>query len=173
MLKLALLRHAKSSWDNATAGDFERPLNARGREAAGAMGGELARLCVEPGVILCSPSRRTRETLDLVLPKLRAERVVIHFDAALYLASAGDLMRSIRNCEPPADTLLVIGHNPGMHEVAASLTASGDPASIAHLKDKFPTAALAVIQFAEVRWRDIGGAKGHLQAFVTPRRLSG
>ena len=172
MLKLALLRHAKSSWDNATLGDFDRPLNTRGRETAPAMGQEIARLGIEPGVILCSPARRTRETLDLILPKLGAERVVIHFDAALYLAGAADLMQHVRACETQTDTILVIGHNPGMHALAASLIATGDPGAIARLEDKFPAAALAVILFTGARWRDIGAAKGHLEAYITPRRLS-
>ena len=186
MLTLALLRHAKSSWDNAGIDDFDRPLNARGIEAAPRMGAELARLGLAPGLILCSPAKRTRETLSFIRPHL-AGKAAIDFNNDLYLAGAADLLRLIRDNQSTAQTVLLIGHNPGLHALAVGLAGRGSASDLTRLEERFPTAALAVFSFQQTSWHDIGpglggpglgdpglsqSGLGQLETFVTPRRLS-
>jgi phosphohistidine phosphatase len=167
MLRLALLRHAKSSWDNPGLDDFDRPLNDRGRQAAPVMGQILASLKFVPDVILCSPSCRTRETLAGVAFGSAAPAAT--FDDALYLAGASDIATRIRKVTPANARVLVIGHNPGMHTLAARLATSGDAGLIARVKDKFPTAALAIYSFPQATWGQWEPETGHLEAFITPK----
>jgi phosphohistidine phosphatase len=169
MLRLALLRHAKSSWDDPDIDDFDRPLNERGRRSAPVMGQMLASLNFKPDVILCSPAKRTRETLEGIQPFLKGGANAAAFDKGLYLASAGDLLSRIQKSAPAAAAVLVIGHNPGMHALATRLAASGDPGAIARLSNKFPTAALAVYSFPHATWADLTRETGHIEAFITPK----
>jgi phosphohistidine phosphatase len=169
MLSLALLRHAKSSWDAGDLDDFDRPLNERGRSAAPVMGEALKSLHFEPQLILCSPAKRTRETLVLAEPNLKASGVEAIFDDQLYLTSPETLLTRLKSVPIAHKTVLMIGHNPGLHGLALMLTGTGDAKSISRLEDKFPTAALALFTFPQVAWRDIGPASGHLEAFITPR----
>jgi phosphohistidine phosphatase len=169
MLRLALLRHAKSSWDDPDLDDFDRPLNERGRKSAPMMGQMLASLNFKPDAILCSPAKRTRETLDGIQPFLKSRANGADFDRGLYLASAGDILSCIQKSAAAAATVLVIGHNPGMHILSARLAASGDPGAIARLSDKFPTAALAVYSFPQATWAEMTPETGHLEAFITPK----
>jgi phosphohistidine phosphatase len=169
MLRLALLRHAKSSWDDPDIDDFDRPLNERGRRSAPMMGQMLASLNFKPDAILCSPAKRTRETLEGMHPFLKGNPNAAAFDQGLYLASAGDILSRIQKSAPDVAAVLVIGHNPGMHILAARLAASGDPGQMSRLSDKFPTAALAVYSFPQAPWADLDPATGHLDAFITPK----
>ena len=167
MLSLALLRHAKSSWDNSDLDDFDRPLNERGRSAAPVMGAVLKELGFAPDLILCSSPKRTRETLALIAPFIRNAEVA--FDDQLYLTGQETLFGRLKSLPPGARKVLLIGHNPGMHGLALMLAATGDAKSLSRLEDKFPTAALAIFSFEQVAWRDLLPASGHLEAFVTPR----
>jgi phosphohistidine phosphatase len=169
MLTLALLRHAKSSWDDHNLDDFDRPLNDRGRMAAPVMGQMLVSLKFTPQLILCSPSRRTRETLALVEPVFAKTPPVIDFEKRLYLAGASDILARLRLVPAPAATVLVIGHNPGLHALAAHLAITGDTGQLTQLQDKFPTAALAVFSFSFTTWADLTVQSGHLEAFITPK----
>lgn len=166
---LLLLRHAKSSWDDPAVDDFDRPLNARGRRAAQAIARELAQAAVEPEVILCSSARRTRETLDAVLPGLRRDHAV-HVERRLYLADAGVLQVAVRELPAKADCALVIGHNPGLHDFADALCGAGDAAMRQRLSEKFPTGALATIEIAGP-WARVAAGAGRLVGFVVPRDL--
>ena len=169
MLSLALLRHAKSSWDASDLDDFDRPLNARGRLAAPVMGQALRDFPFAPQIVLCSPAKRTRETLHLVDPALGERRDDVLFEHQLYLTSAETLLERLRHVPATAKTVLVIGHNPGLHELALMLAGHGDAKSISRLEDKFPTAALAILTFPQTSWRDVGPAAGYLEGFITPR----
>ena len=169
MLRLALLRHAKSSWDVPGLEDFDRPLNERGRAAAAIMGHMLASLKFSPDAVLCSPSQRTRETLAHIAPSFNGAPPDVDFEPALYLASAGDLLARIRAVAPPKAKILVIGHNPGLHTLAARLANSGEASLIARLSGRFPTAALAVFNVRQDLWADLDSAAGHLDAFITPK----
>ncbi|MBA2127687.1 histidine phosphatase family protein [Hyphomicrobium methylovorum] len=167
MLSLALLRHAKSTWDNADLDDFDRPLNDRGRSAAPLMGEVLKSREFTPEVILCSSAKRTRETLDLSNLGKSAANVV--YDDQLYLTDTATLLSRLRSVDAENKVVLMIGHNPGLHGLARMLAGTGDAKSISRLEDKFPTAALALFRFPHSSWREIAPATGHLEAFITPR----
>jgi len=170
MLTLSLLRHAKSSWDNPCLEDFDRPLAKRGEEAAPRMGAYMKKHAIVPELILCSSAVRTRQTLDLVLPCLSGTPTVAHEDG-LYLAAAKTLLARVRRIGPEISHAMLVGHDPGMHELAMDLAGSGDAEALAALARKFPTAGLAVIAFKASAWSKIGSGKGHLELFVTPKTL--
>jgi len=170
--RLLLLRHAKSDWGEPPEDDHERPLARRGRQAARRVGEELARLRIEPEQILCSSARRTRETLELVRPHL-PETAAFSVDSRLYLASPEALLARIADVDDRVRTLLVVGHNPGLAELATRLAAGGDEQALARLRRKFPTGALADLRIEAARWRDLARLRGTLAAFVCPRELDG
>jgi phosphohistidine phosphatase len=167
MLSLALLRHAKSSWDATDIEDFDRPLNDRGRSAAPLMGEALKELNFVPDFVLCSPAQRTRETLSLIGSAVKGAEVT--FDEQLYLTSQETLYGRLKATPVGKNRVLMIGHNPGLHGLALLLTGTGDAKSISRLEDKFPTASLAVFTFQQSAWQDLLPASGHLEAFVMPR----
>jgi phosphohistidine phosphatase len=169
MLTLALLRHAKSSWANPGLTDFDRPLNARGEAAAPVMGEALAALKIRPDLTICSPSRRTRETLALAAPKLAKGKPRITFDERVYLASASELLRIVREIDPAHATVLLIGHNPGLENFALKMAGDGDPGDIGRMAEKFPTAALAVLRFDAAAWSAVRPGSGRLETFITPK----
>lgn len=180
MLSLALLRHAKSSWEDSSLSDFDRPLNARGQSAAPLMGRKLAELDIIPELILCSTSKRTRQTLESAMIAAeeingarasvgdkKAPRIV--FEDDLYLASSMDLFRRLRAIPSGPETVLLVGHNPGLQDLAAMLAGKGDAKSLSRLLEKYPTAGLAIIHFEASTWRDIAPGDGRLEAFITPK----
>ena len=170
MRRLMLLRHAKSDWSTPGQRDQDRPLNARGREAAPKMGAYMVRHALNPDLIIASPAKRVTETLDLVLaafdrrPKLRSE-------AAVYEAGPNALLDVVKQTPPAVHSLLLVGHNPGLGELAALLIASGEVEARQRLIEKFPTAALAVIDFALDDWGKLHPRAGRLDRFVVPRAL--
>jgi phosphohistidine phosphatase len=123
MHQLLLLRHAKSSWDDAKLPDRDRPLNKRGRRAAAAMRGAMHDLGLSPDVVLVSAARRTQETLAALEPW--DDTPLIETLDSLYLASAGQMLAILQGVNETVRSLMVIGHNPGMHELAVLL--SGAP----------------------------------------------
>jgi phosphohistidine phosphatase len=155
MKRLFLLRHAKSSWDDEDLADHERPLSARGRRAADAMGRHLRAEGIEPELVLCSSAARTRETLARIGLAGQVER-------ELYGATASELIARLRAVPPSVESVLVIGHNPGMHDLALALT--GEPG------DKYPTGALATIDLDD--WGTISPGSGRMIDFVRPRELA-
>lgn len=169
MHQLLLLRHAKSSWDDASLPDRERPLNKRGRRSAAAVREAMHSLGLAPDVILVSPSRRTRETLAALEPW--DETPVVETVEGLYLATAAQLLGVVRDVGETVRSLMLIGHNPGMHEFGVSLAGKSSPDEAAHrLADGFPTGALAEFAVA-TPWRQIGAGGGQLVRFLTPREL--
>jgi phosphohistidine phosphatase len=170
MLTLSLLRHAKSSWASPDLGDFERPLNERGEAAAPRMGAYMARHGIAPELVLSSPSVRTRQTLDLVLPHLAHQPKVL-FENALYLAPASTLLQRVRSVEADVRHVMLVGHDPGMHGLAVDLAETGKPDELDALRAKFPTAGLAVIVFDAKEWSEVRRGTGRLRLFITPKRL--
>lgn len=170
MLTLCLLRHAKSSWDDASIQDFDRPLAARGEAAAPRMGAWMAEHDILPQLILCSPATRARQTLALVLPKLPGEPSV-EFEEALYLASSSTLLARLRKIRANTTYVMLVGHDPGMHGLAVELAGQGEAADLRRLANKFPTAGLAVISFKMSQWSQIKPKAGRLAQFMTPRLL--
>ena len=147
MRRLMLLRHAKSDWTQPGARDHDRPLTERGRDSAAKMGAYMARHALVPDLVMASPATRVRETLDLLLPAFKTAPKVAH-DKRLYDAEAEPLLAVLKETAKPVHNLLMIGHNPGLAELAKLLMASGDVEARQRLIEKFPTAALAVIDFA-------------------------
>jgi phosphohistidine phosphatase len=169
MPELMLLRHGKSSWDDAGLDDRDRPLAGRGRRDAAAMA-KLIAAKYPPDRILCSPARRTRETLAPLLSELREEPVVsIEDDLYDHL---GDYVDLIADRGADAHRLLVVGHNPAIQATALALIGSGDKALHTQLVAKFPTGALVVIAFKD-NWADLSPQSGRLTVFQRPRDLVG
>jgi phosphohistidine phosphatase len=175
MKELFLLRHAKSSWADPGMADDDRPLNKRGRQAAAAMAGYLSAEGLRPGLILCSSARRTRETLDFISEALGSS-IPVHIEPELYLADPATLLERLRHVPDTAGSVLIIGHNPGLHELAAELTAGiRANADAQRLRDKFPTAAFARFRLKLDRWRDLSDerlAGARLLGYVIPADLA-
>lgn len=171
MLRLMLLRHAKSDWSSSGTQDIARPLNVRGEAAARLMGNYMARHSLIPQRALCSPARRTRETWAGIAAQWPAE-IDIMFDERLYAATPQVLLSIVRSQDDAARTLLLIGHNPGLQETAELLIAAGDVELRERLRKKFPTAALSVIDFAVDKWGRIHNHSGRLDRYVTPRSIA-
>lgn len=175
MKTLLLLRHAKSDRSAPVASDFDRPLNRRGRKAAPAMGKAMAARGLVPDYVLVSAAVRTRQTWELVGPELRAKPMGVSFRDDLYLAPATRILRALQTIEGDPATVLVIGHNPGLEDLAGRLASdeqgrSGSEA-LERLQDKFPTTALAVFKFDFATWREIEPRTGALELFLTPSHL--
>jgi phosphohistidine phosphatase len=171
MRRLMLLRHAKSDWSSPGMRDRERPLNARGSGDALTMGVYLARHGLIPDRILCSPAERTRQTVAGIV-KDWPNGVDITYADRLYEATPETILSLIRAVAPEVHVLLVIGHNPGLQETARLLIAAGDVGTRERLQEKFPTAALAVIDFAVDGWSKLHRHSGRLDRFVTPRWIA-
>jgi phosphohistidine phosphatase len=163
MPQLLLMRHGKAEQNDALT-DRERKLTTRGKRDSEAIGTAIGR-SYRPDRILCSPARRTRETLAAILPGI-GEVADVTFLEALYDAP-GDYIRVLAENGRSSPRLLVIGHNPAVQETAVTLIGAGDSAIRAKLHDKFPTSAAAVIDFDRV-WRDLEPLSGRLVAFLTP-----
>jgi phosphohistidine phosphatase len=175
---LVLFRHAKSAWPDVP--DHDRPLARRGIRAAPVMGRWLREAGLRPGQVLCSTARRARETWQFAQAGLAATPPVT-FDARIYEAAATDLLAVIREVPPATGTLLLIGHNPAIEDLARLLvTANGGaagprpggatPGDLERMRAKFPTAAIAVLEFHGT-WPGLAPGEARLTAFVTPRDL--
>jgi len=169
MKQLLLLRHAKSSWDDPALDDVDRPLAERGLKAAKLIGRELAARDWLPDQALVSSALRTRDTWRLVAVELPAHPRVV-FAEALYEASAADILSQIRQVDPSSGCLAVVGHNPGLEDLAKQLAGSGSEAK-AHkrLEEKFPTAAIARFVF-DGDWSGLSVAR--LTHCLRPKDLS-
>ncbi len=172
MRQLLILRHAKSSWDSAASPDRDRPLNARGRHAATIIRQAMRDLGLVPDMVLVSTARRTQETLELLEPWDDAP-LVEPMDS-LYLATAEELLAALHDVPETVRSVLLIGHNPGLHDLALDLAGSqainsGGTTERA-LAAGFPTTALAEFVVASA-WCDLREAGGRLVRLLTPRSL--
>jgi phosphohistidine phosphatase len=170
MLTLSLLRHAKSSWSNPALPDRERPLATRGVTDAPLMGKAMAERGIDPELVLCSSARRTRDTLDLVLPELRVEPKIVYVDA-LYHASPEEMLELLHGIQPGANRVMLVGHNPEIQAFALDLVGSGPKHFRDRLRTKYPTAGLAVINFVSGLWKSVSVNSGTLNLFLSPRDL--
>ncbi|CAA7621875.1 Phosphoglycerate mutase family protein [Magnetospirillum sp. LM-5] len=172
MRRIYLLRHAKSSWGEAGLADFDRALNSRGRKAARLMARHLAEAGLRPAEILCSAAKRTQETLAQIEPLL--EGVPASIEEGLYLASRHDLMARLRKLDDHLDSVMVIGHNPGIEKLADSLCdGHGEQGAVTLLKTKYPTCTLAVLDSPIKHWAELQAGTCRLAAFVRPKDLGG
>lgn len=166
MYALYLLRHAKSSWADPTLSDHERPLAPRGRRDAKRIAAHLLQQRVEPEVVLCSSAARARETLELLRPALGSSTVEV--EEELYAASSDELLARIRLVPDAVDSVMLIGHNPGLHQLALTLASSGD--ELERLEAKFPTAALSTLAVSK-GWSRLEPADATVAAYVVPKQL--
>ncbi len=167
MKTLYLLRHAKSSWDDSSLGDHDRALNARGRDDAAQLAEVVAKLEVPPELVLCSTAKRTRETLQLVMPG--PAKVPTEFRERLYLASAVTLLAAIQGIDEWRQSVMLVGHNDGLHHVARGLVSSGNADAARRLYQKLPTCGFIHLSFTAPNWAAIAPESGKLERFITPR----
>ncbi len=165
-----LLRHAKSSWENASVPDHDRPLAPRGRRAARKLADHFRSAGIAPAIVLCSTARRASETLDAILPAFDPPPDVRR-EEALYGASAEELVHRLRRIPASVPSALLIGHNPGIQSAALLLAGSGDQALVARLEDKMPTGGLVTLE-VDGEWTAAAAGAARLVSFVVPRELS-
>ncbi len=171
MRRLLLLRHAKSDRARPGGQDHDRVLSARGREDAPKLGAFMVRHALIPERAVVSTAKRARETWDLVAAAIVKSPPAV-FDERIYEAAPQAILKVVKECESKVHTLLVVGHNPGLQELAALLIASGNLEARQQLNEKFPTAGLAVIDFALDDWSRLHAHAGRLDHFVSPRSLA-
>jgi phosphohistidine phosphatase len=172
-VRLLLLRHAKSDRSLEIA-DHERPLSVRGEKAAPRIGAFLHTKNFDPAFVLCSTAERTKQTLERILPFL-AGAPKIRYEARLYLAEWPELLAEIHGVPSGASPLLVIGHNPGLEQLASELArvpeGTIERRNLRKMTNKFPTAALAVLEFDAEDWQAVKPGSGVLADFVRPKDL--
>ncbi|GAB6283655.1 MAG: histidine phosphatase family protein [Ignavibacterium sp.] len=125
MKELYLLRHAKSSWDDPSLDDIERPLNNRGKKDAPLISNILAKMKIEPELILSSPSRRTLSTAQIILEELNLSKKILLVDENIYLASANELLDLLKNLDNSLIRVMLVGHNPGLTDLSNFLSNQG------------------------------------------------
>jgi phosphohistidine phosphatase len=167
--QLLLLRHAKSAWPDVA--DHERPLARRGRRDAPVAGQWLRAAGRVPDRVVCSTARRARQTWQLAAAELDAAPRV-SFDQRVYGAAAAALLDLAREIAPGARRLLIVGHDPAMQELTLALASAraGDAGALDRVRFKFPTAAIAVLEFTGT-WQELGPEQARLTNFVIPRDL--
>ncbi len=172
MKTLTLLRHAKSSWDDPAARDFDRGLNDRGRRAATLMGEHARTQGLKFDQILASPAVRVVDTLDRFQVAMGNENLEPKWERRIYLASSATLIDVLRETSDGVTDLLMVGHNPGLEDLILDLVPdSKDEPLRAIPEEKFPTAALAVMELDIAKWSDLDARKAHLAYVKRPRDL--
>ena len=170
MRRLILMRHAKTDLAAPGERDADRALTERGRGAAPEIGCYIAEHGLAPDQVRVSTARRARETWDFASPAIGGKPAMV-LDKRLYEASPQQILAVLQETDDAAHTLMLVAHNPGLQRLAVLLVGSGDAAARQDIQEKFPTAALAVIDFALDRWSDIKPSAGRLDRFVAPRDL--
>ncbi len=171
MRRLLLMRHAKSSWDEPALADHDRPLAPRGLRDAPRMGRWLARKGLLPDRILCSTARRARQTCEAVCAELPAPPEPVILPQLYEFGRIRPLLDAIARHGGEARTLLVIGHNEALHELARHLATSGSEGTMAEMHRKFPTAAVAVLELEGEDWPTALTRRGRLTRFMRPKML--
>lgn len=167
MKHLFLLRHGNALRGTAEMSDHQRPLSDEGKREAANAGAWLMASGALPDYILCSTAVRAQQTLEsLGLPEALVGRVV--FSDTLYLASPGEILQNIQSAPEDATRLLLIGHNPGLHDFCTMFTQGGDAVALDTLSLEYKTAALAGLDFAVAHWKDLPGNGGQLAFYREP-----
>ncbi len=164
MKTLTIVRHAKSSWGDASLDDHDRPLNRRGQRVAPLMGEVLAARTGAPDIILSSTALRARTTAGIIADKLGYADADIIDEGQIYLASTGRLLQLLRQVDESHHSAMIFGHVPGVHELTNALCRDAD---IAH----FPTCAISLIELEIDYWGEIDADSGKLTDFLVPKEL--
>jgi phosphohistidine phosphatase len=172
MRRLMLLRHSAAERANPGDSDQERPLSPEGRADAATIGAYLGNHSFRPDRVLVSPSTRTRETWRQIAAALRTAPEPV-FDERIYNAAAQSLFNVIAEMAGDAQSVLMLGHNPGLHELAVLLVATGDIDTRERLRENFPTSGVAIIDFALDSWAKLHPRSGRLERFVSPKLIAG
>jgi len=162
-----ILRHAKAEPSNSTIEDIDRNLAVRGREACETVGKYMKAKQYAPEFVLCSSANRTRETFELVMKAARLTPAH-EFAKSIYMATADEILHQLHAADDNFKSLMVVGHNPGMHHLALIMAQPMSSSLHATLELKYPTAALTVLRFADHYWKDILPGSGELLDFMTP-----
>ncbi|MBI4725556.1 MAG: histidine phosphatase family protein [Rhodomicrobium sp.] len=171
MKTVTLFRHAKSGGkDNPDLVDFDRPLAGRGLKAAPKMGAAIRDREVMPDLILCSPSVRTRQTLELAAPEAWDRPPKVRYDKKLYEASAQTLFHALKELPENVAHVMIVGHNPGLQELAVTLSPLGSDAR-QQFKEKLATGAVASFNFDAERWSELEPGTGRIQLSIAPNSL--
>lgn len=170
MKTLILLRHAKSSWADVTLDDHDRPLNRRGMDAAPVIGAWLAHRDYHPDVILCSSSRRTRQTVELMrssMPSLPEPQV----ERKLYHSTPSEMLYRLATLQNRSSTAMLVGHQPGIGSFLRKLSDGSEKQRCHRAFEHFPTAAAAVLELPIDAWADLTFGIGQFVDFAKPREL--
>ena len=170
MKQLAMMRHAKSDWGHPGLTDFDRPLNKRGRKAARAIGKELRHREIAFDQVVSSPAQRAKESVERLTDGLEYEPHV-RFEPQMYLPTTETLTKVIQALPDEAKTVMIVGHNPGFHDLVLRLTKDDDDGHRERICGNFPTAAFSLISFPVERWGDIRPATGEIRELILPREL--
>ncbi|OLZ72187.1 phosphohistidine phosphatase [Streptomyces sp. IMTB 2501] len=165
--RLVVLRHAKSAWPEGVE-DHERPLATRGRRDAPAAGRALAEADCLPDLVLCSTAVRARRTWELASAEWGTPPPV-RYDERLYAADVPDLLEVVREAPPEVETLLVVGHNPGLEELVLELAREGLDDTLDRVRTKFPTSAIAVLSWHGTGWPALAPGTALLTSLTVPR----
>ena len=172
MKTVTLFRHAKSDWkDSPAIADFDRPLAKRGLKAAPRMGQAMREHGLCPDLILCSPSARTRQTLSLSLAEAWDAPPEIRYDERLYHAEAPAMIDILRETGVDVGHVMIVGHNPGLQDLAADLVRANTPQAASLRENNFPTAAIATFRFEIGAWAELQPGTGELVVYTTPKQL--
>lgn len=164
MKRLYLVRHAKSSWRDATLDDIDRPLNKRGKKDAPSMAGRLKKLGIKPDVLISSPAKRALDTAKIFARKLDFQPKNIIIDPVSYEAGAGELLELLRGISEDVDSAMLFGHNPAITELAAMLSE--------YPVGNIPTAGVFCIDFPLTAWGDLNAGCGVAVFFDYPKKKS-
>ncbi|HET8726190.1 MAG TPA: histidine phosphatase family protein [Alphaproteobacteria bacterium] len=171
MKRLFVLRHAKSAWEDAGLADHDRPLAPRGKRAAAVMGRHILESAMMPDLILCSTARRATETRAVVVAQW-GRNPPTEYDRGLYLTGKQGVIKRLAQVQDDRKAVMVVGHNPDLQRLVLRLGAKSDAQATRRIEEKFPTAALAVIDLPIDRWPEVSTATGRIVEYTTPRDLA-
>ena len=169
MKTLYLLRHAKSSWKNPGLDDLDRPLNKRGRETAKTMAAYLRRAKISPDVVLCSTAVRAKQTLEPIAKAIKPPRVA--FESRIYGVAQPELLKYLRGLPESVECAVMIGHNPGLHDLALALAEAESRKHLPPAEGKFPTGAMATFRF-DGAWKELRSNGATVLSFTSPKKVA-
>ena len=168
MRTLILLRHGKSSWSDTAAADIDRPLAPRGKRASRLIAKYMRKKKIRPALVLCSTAVRAQQTLEGIESSL-GKRATVEVVPELYSATGTELVERLRALPDSVESVMLIGHNPGLQELARALASRG--ADLPRLEEKFPTGALATLVINSDSWATLAPGDAELVDYVVPRQL--